>query len=576
MPIKVLSPEVVAKIAAGEVVERPASVVKELVENSLDATATEISVEAKGGGVAMIRVADNGVGIPTAEATLAFRRHATNKISTLQDLEGIKSLGFRGEALASITAVAQVEMLTQTQQEEAGVYLVMKGNTLAERASRVRTPGTTVTVRNLFSSVPARLKFLKSAATENSHIANIVTQYALAFPEVKFTLQLEGRTVLRTPGSGKLRDSIAAAHGSELGSALLEIEPPDGSAGKDPTVSGYVSPPAITRSNYSYMSFFINRRWVHSRTLTYAVEEAYKGLLMTGKHPIAVLNISIAPAEVDVNVHPTKMEVRFRNEHAVFAAVQKAVRQTLLRRSPVPEVETRGAIAPAQATQVTWESLSTEPSSKVGVSFHGRTVPPQPDKPRGPSSNIPILRVLGQLSNTYIIAEGPEGLYLIDQHAAHERILYEQLMTQRECQEVIAQGMLQPLTLELNSRQEQVMKEKGQVLSSFGFSLEPFGERNYLVRAVPAVIKDRNIVETSMTVIDALAEGKTAADWEQAIAVSLACHGAVKAGQALEMEELRELVRLLEKSRAPRTCPHGRPTMLHLSSGKLEREFGRR
>ncbi len=576
MPIRVLSPDVVAKIAAGEVVERPASVVKELVENCLDAGATDVSVEARAGGVAMIRVADNGSGIPAAEATLAFRRHATNKISGLRDLDNIRSFGFRGEALASVAAVAQVELLTQAASEETGIYLVMRDGIIAERVSRARATGTTITVRNLFSSVPARLKFLKSAPTENSHIGNVINQYALAFPEVKFGLFLESKLSLKTPGSGSLRDAVAVVHGTELAQAMLETGTPGDAEAAALRVSGLISPPSISRANQTYISFFINRRWVRSRALNYAVEEAYKGLLMTGKHPVAVLNITVPFPEVDVNVHPTKMEVRFRDEHAVFAAVQKAVRQTLIRQAPVPQIEVKTSASAQEppSGQISWESLSA--NAPPGNESAAKPMPLKDGKPVPTVRNLPILRVLGQLSNAYVIAEGPEGLYLIDQHAAHERVLYEQLKAQKECQDVSGQGMLEPVTVELSAKQDEGFKEKGQALAGFGFTLEPFGERSYLVRGVPAVIKDKNIAETVTGVIDALAEGKAEAAWDEVIAVSLACHGAVKAGQTLNDEEMRGLIRLLETARSPRTCPHGRPTMLHLSSGKLEREFGRR
>lgn len=572
--IKVLSPDVVAKIAAGEVVERPASVVKELVENSLDAGATEISVEARGGGVAMLRVVDNGCGIPAAETTLAFRRHATNKISGLRDLDNIRSLGFRGEALASIAAVAQVETLTQTADEEAGIYLVMKDGNILERASRARAVGTTITVRNLFSSIPARLKFLKSPSTENSHIANVINQYALGYPGVKFNLFLETRLTLKTPGNGNLRDAIAAVYGAELGGVMLEMEPAAGLDAAGTKVGGYVSPTSLTRGNSSYISFFVNRRWVKSRSLAVAVEEAYRGLLMVGKHPIAILHIELPFPEVDVNVHPTKMEVRFRNEHALFTTVQKAVHQTLMRRAPVPQIQAPIPGAAQPATQVSWDDLAAEaPQPPLPAR---QPQPPVAARTGMPLPAIPILRVLGQLSSTYIIAEGPEGLYLIDQHAAHERVLFDEIMAQKECQQVTVQGMLEPLTLELTAKQDQLFKEKAGELTSFGFSLEPFGDRSYLVRGIPAVIKDKNIGESVSGVIDALGDGDAAGNRDEAISASLACHGAVKAGQTLSDEEMRELVRSLEKSRSPRTCPHGRPTMLHLSAGKLEKEFGRR
>ncbi len=334
MPIKILDKEIVAQIAAGEVVERPASVVKELVENSLDAGSSQISVEVMGGGVSLIRVTDNGVGIPSAEVELAFDRYATSKVASLDDLESIQSLGFRGEALPSIAAVAQVEVFTCAAGDRAGTYLSLKDGAIATRRSQGRSQGTTVTVRNLFRKIPARLKFLKSVATENSHIANVVSQYALAFPEVRFSLSLDGRVALRTSGSGRLLDSIAEVYGAEVAENMLELKD---TAVLSPKVKGMVGLPKISRSGRGYLSFFVNRRWVTSRMLARAVEEAYHGLLMVGKHPVAVISILLPPEEVDVNIHPTKSEVRFRSEHAVFSAVHRAVRQALEEQITVPE-----------------------------------------------------------------------------------------------------------------------------------------------------------------------------------------------------------------------------------------------
>ncbi|MDD5039017.1 MAG: DNA mismatch repair endonuclease MutL, partial [Dehalococcoidales bacterium] len=325
MPIRVLDQKVVARIAAGEVVERPASVVKELVENSLDAGSSQISIEAGGGGVSLIRVIDNGVGIPSAEIELAFQRYATSKIATLDDLDSISSLGFRGEALASIVAVAEVEITTCAAGESVGSYLSMKEGKAVKKGSQAHPQGTTITVRNLFHDVPARLKFLKSPATENSHIANVISQYALAFPEVRFTLSVDGRTILRTPGNGQLIDSVTQVYGLEVARNMLMVGSGDrewsgGSMTTSVRVSGMVSSPAITRSSRGFLSFFINRRWISSRLLSWAVEEAYHGLLMVGKHPLAIINISLPPKDMDVNIHPTKIEVKFQNEHLVFSA----------------------------------------------------------------------------------------------------------------------------------------------------------------------------------------------------------------------------------------------------------------
>lgn len=578
MPIQVLSPDLVSKIAAGEVIERPASVVKELIENSLDAGASQITVEVRGGGVSIIRVTDNGSGIPAAEVEVAFQRHATSKISSLDDLDKISSLGFRGEALPSIASVALVEMFTQTAGEAAGTFLSLKAGELIEKQSRGRPQGATTTVRNLFYNVPARRKFLKSWATEHSHIASVVGQYALAFPEVRFTLYIEGRPALRTNGSGLLRDAALEVYGVDIAQELLEIGPE--AEGSSPKVAGLIGPPQTARSNRSYMSFFLNRRWIRSPMLAYAVEEAYHGFLMTGKHPVAILNISLDTLEVDVNVHPTKAEVRFRNEHVVFAAVQKAVRAALVQKVPVPQMEVPPAsplkLSPLPSQGAFMPSPPQEGPAPVPTSHFS-----YPTSHSFPASQIPILRVLGQVSNCYVIAEGPEGVYLIDQHAAHERVLFEKIHSQRDKQQVEVQGLLEPFVLEVTPRQGAILKAESGNLAAYGFAVEPFGEGSFLIRSVPAVLASSSansgqaLRDALKEIVDALSEGEKAT-WGERIEVSLACHGAVKAGQALSFEEMRELVRQLEKAALPRTCPHGRPTMVHLSASQLEKEFGRR
>ncbi len=571
MPIKILDPQIVSRIAAGEVVERPASVVKELVENSLDAGSSQISVEVRGGGVSLIRVTDNGVGIPSGEVELVFQRYATSKIASLDDLESISSLGFRGEALPSIAAVAQVDIVTCATGESAGNYLSLKEGIAVNRGSQARSQGTTVTVRNLFRSVPARLKFLKSPATENSHIANVASQYALAFPEVKFTLSIDGRTVLRTPGSGQLIDSVIEVYGLEIARNILEVSRGDrGWEGEIATsslsVAGMVGSPAISRSSRGYLSFFVNRRWISSRLLAWAVEEAYHGLLMTGKHPVAIINISLPAKELDVNIHPAKSEVKFQNERLVFGAVQKAVRRALIELAPAPKIEEVATTytAPSAPSRTLWAS--------VGAGHSPASSPPV----ASPTLvfSLPALRLLGQLSSSYMIAEGPDGLYLIDQHAAHERILFEKIKHQSSHQEVEVQGLLEPVTLEVNPKQDEVLKSQYENLAEFGFSIEPFGDRTYLVRAVPVLLHKKDWAGVLRELCDSPSGGDKG-DWVEKVAISIACHSAVRAGQVLTDDEMRELIRQLEQVAIPNTCPHGRPTMIHLNSGQLEREFGR-
>jgi DNA mismatch repair protein MutL len=393
MPIKALDPQVVARIAAGEVVERPASVVKELVENSLDAGSSQISVEVRGGGVSLIRVTDNGAGIPSREVELAFNRYATSKIGNLEDLESIQSLGFRGEALPSIAAVAEVEMVTCAADEKAGTYLSLRDGTIAGQGSQGRSRGTTVTVRNLFRKIPARLKFLKSVATENGHIANVISQYALAFPEVKFSLSIDGRVALRTPGSGRLVDSLVEVYRAEVAKNMIELE--GGEIAPSPRVTGMVGSPRVSRSGRGNLSFFVNRRWVNSRLLAKAVEEAYHGLLMVGRRPIVVINISLAAKEVDINIHPAKSEIKFRNESVIFSTVHRAVRQALMEKLPVPRIE---------EVAVAYESPSPPSQALLSPANIGVTGP-APWAPEVPTSLLPVLRVLGQLDNSYIVAD---------------------------------------------------------------------------------------------------------------------------------------------------------------------------
>jgi len=567
MTIKLLEPRIIAQIAAGEVVERPASVVKELVENSLDAGATQVSVEVQGGGVNLLRVTDNGSGIPAAEVELAFQRHATSKINALEDLTSIATLGFRGEALASIAAVAEVDLLTRAAGETMGTYIKLMDGGVRNRSIQARAQGTTLTVKHLFRKVPARLKFLKTTATENGHIANIVSQYALAYPEVRFSLFSEGRQSLRTTGSGRLTESLAEIYGIETARGMLELSSDSQwieSENSIVKVSGMVSAPAVARTSRSFLSFFVNRRWVNSRMLVRAVEESYQGLLMQDRHPIAVININLPPGEVDSNIHPTKTEVKFVSEQQVFAAVQKAVRRTLVRQTPVPQIEDTGNIYRGSPV-VTPELFPSRDT--------GRPATPIPVV-QTELKTLPILRILGQAAQNYIVAEGSDGLYIIDQHAAHERIRYEQIREQQSRHAVAVQGLLEPAAFEVNPAQAALLQQHTADLVEFGFAVEPFGERDYLVRTVPVVLHDRDWRAALREILEAFTTGDRT-NWAEKIIYSMACHSAVRAGQTLTDEEMRELVRQLEQAALPRTCPHGRPTMLHLSLVQLGKEFGR-
>ncbi len=580
MSIRLLEPQVVAKIAAGEVIERPASVVKELVENALDASATQITVEVGQGGLEFIRVSDNGSGIPSQELRLAFERYATSKLPGESSLEQIATLGFRGEALPSIAAVADVELVSRPPDALGGGYVRLEAGAVREDGSRGAATGTVVTMRGLFRRQPARLKFLRSTHAEAGQIGTVITHYALAYPEVRFSLSVDSRQTLRTPGSGDLRDAAAGAYGSELAARMLSVSEPaaDPSTMADIAVSGLISPPEVSRANRSYISLFVNRRWIRSRSLTYAVEEAYRGLLPTGRFPIAVVDIRLAPAEVDVNVHPTKAEVRLRREREVFAVVQRRLRRTLADQAPVPSF----APAPAWGAATATGAAPTPPATAIPAAPSGSTatslLQSGPVEEPTPSllPELPLLRPVGQVGATYVIAEAPDGMYMIDQHAAHERVLFERLLAARKGRAVEVQGLLEPATVELSLHQEAVWRESADELAGLGFTLEPFGGRTYLLRSVPAVLAGREAGRTLLELLDLLGRDDGPSDRSERVAASLACHAAVRAGQSLSAEEMRELIQSLEKCDLPRTCPHGRPTMIHVSADALAKQFGRK
>jgi DNA mismatch repair protein MutL len=607
MSIKVLPAEVAAKIAAGEVVERPVSVVKELVENAIDAGATEIKIEMRQGGIRLMRVIDNGCGIPSDEVELAFARHSTSKLESASDLAQVSTLGFRGEALASIAAVARVTLVSRIAQEPVGTQVKLENGAIVERQGKGCPQGTVVTVENLFYNIPARLKFLRREATEAGHISQLVSRYALAYPKLRFSLLADNRLTFQSTGSGKLYDVLVKVYGLEAAQQMLRVE----SGSEEPRaegdktairVHGYISSPSLHRSNRRYLTFFVNRRWVQDRSLNYAASEAYHTLLPTGRYPIVVLNVNLEPAEVDVNVHPTKREVRFRQGNKVFAAVQKAVRRVLTESSPLPTVASHlHSVGPPAATPSVWG----QPRRLTGVGGERRplgqlalevqrtaedalatTVTPQM-RPK-----LPMLRVLGQLGQTYIIAEGPGGMYLIDQHTAHERVLYERFTAERTRMAVASQQLLTPLPLELTPRQQATIAEHLEALTKLGFEIEPFGGETYLLRAVPTMLEKgpsttlrrgsgqgsgrSDMGQAVAEILDELAEEDTGETREEKTLISVVCHSAVRAGQTLSMEEMRDLVRQLEETSLPHTCPHGRPTMIHLSAEQLAREFGRR
>ena len=565
--------------------ERPASVVKELVENAIDAGATRVTIEVQGGGMESIRVSDDGAGIPVLDLELALERHATSKIGHEDDLETIATMGFRGEALPSIASVSRLALTSRARGTEQGAYVRSNGGILERKGAAGTSEGTSVMVQDLFANVPARRKFLRSAAAESSRIHNAVTHLALGHPHVRFQLTSNGKETFSSPGSGELSDVLTAVYGPETVEALLKVEGTDKDGRR---VSGFASSPSLTRANRSGINFFVNRRWIQNRMLLQAVEEAYRGLLMEGRHPLVVLHLELPAVEVDVNVHPAKREVRFHYEGAVFSAVQRSVRERLVAHSPVPLVSAR----PAQpdTAPAAWHSPSA-PLWAGGDSFRTWPVPPagqdsgpqdgaatdvEQDSRLSAGETLPALRVLGQAGQTYIIAEGPQGVYLIDQHAAHERVNFEKVLRQVEEKSPEIQGLLEPLAVELLPEQVQTLEEWKDTLHDFGFLGESFGERAYLVRGVPAGIRNASPDQLLGEVLETLQQAGDRSQALESMAASISCHSSVRAGDTLTHDEMAALIRQLEATHSPHTCPHGRPTVLHLSASNLEREFGRR
>ena len=596
MPIRLLASEVASQIAAGEVIERPASVVKELLENSLDSGARALTITIEEAGKKLIEVADDGSGIPSDELELAVSRHATSKLVRSEDLFSISTLGFRGEALASIGSVSRMTVTSRVAEEQEGARLKVEGG-VSDRLAKVGTTvGTTVRVEDLFYNVPARLKFLKSAVTERRAIDLLVTRYALAYADKRFKLS-EGKNItLQTPGDGDRRAILAALYGIDVAKQMLEVMAEE----EDYQLTGFVSPISLTRSNRKEITFFINGRWVHDVALNTALLQAYHTMLMVGRYPLTALFIEMNPGDVDVNVHPAKAEVRFREQEKIFSFVQRSVRKALLAYSPVPNVApslwgtTRTASVPAEprsSVGLEWAIAHDEPvessnqSSVIGNYQSPMTDSQSPVSTSQPQpsqfTRIPLLRLIGQIGGTYLVAEGPDGLYLIDQHAAHERVLFEKLMAQREANKIASQALLTPVVVTLHPQAAQLLISQLPALEGFGFDVEEFGPNTFQVRAIPVLFAGSAGGDPSAALralVEDFEEDESPLqnEIEKKLAARVCKRMAVKAGQSLSNAEQRALITDLEACDSPRTCPHGRPTMIHLSVDMLERQFGRR
>ncbi len=628
--INILNAETVNQIAAGEVVERPRAVVKELVENAIDAKATMITVEIKEGGISFIRITDNGSGIAAQDMGLAFTAHATSKIKDIGDLQQISSLGFRGEALSSIAAVSMVEAITKTRDAVTGIRYVIEGGE-EKQIEEIGCPdGTTFIVRNLFFNTPARRKFLKTAATEGAYISDLMERLAISNPGVACKLIVNGQVKLQTSGNGNIRDIIYHIYGRDIQNNLIELPASEGGY----RVTGYIGKPVISRGNRSYMNYFVNGRYVKSPIIDKAILDAYKPYVMQHRFPFVVLWMETPPQSLDVNVHPTKMEVRFDDGEQIYTLVQTILSESLAHKELIPEVsfgreETKqrardsspanGAAkaysdkrahgaepfetqrlakeppaayeAMSQGRQ-TGEPLSTEQPVKRFIPEHGKSLhhtqadkkqqkPQQEEMPlllEDETAAPPAFSLIGQLFQTYWIVEFEGEMLVIDQHAAHEKVLYEGLMAQIRSNKPATQMINPPMILSLSMTEEQLFLEHQEVFEQLGFAIAPFGGREYAVNGVPfhlPTLADKDLLMEIFDELSLISSKKAAPEILLNKVASMACKAAVKGNQKLSVSEAVSLIGQLMTLENPYHCPHGRPTMIRMSKYELEKKFKR-
>ena len=627
--IQVLDQITIDKIAAGEVIERPASIVKELVENAIDAGATAVTVEIKEGGISFIRITDNGCGIPREEIALAFLRHSTSKIRTVDDLTTVVSLGFRGEALSSIAAIAQVELITKTKDALLGSRYVIEGGVEKKLEDAGAKDGSTFLIHNIFYNTPARRKFLKTAMTEASHVHELMIRLALSHPEVSFEFITNNQPKLHTSGNGKLKDVIYQLFGREIAMNLLEID--EVFAGIK--ITGYIGKPLISRGNRNYENYYINGRYVKSNIIAKAIEDAYKDFTMQHKYPFTVLHFVMDGNDLDVNVHPTKMELRFSKQQEVYNFVYQAVKNALTERELIPRVDAPDAKKPTQPVKAEEKNLDyfMKKMQERVTSYHNQmsqaevtnvhevhrekeqvdrireavnynktsvTIPPVAQKEE---TNTPVTpqkekqldlfeekllskesviehKIIGQVFDTYWLVEFNEQLYIIDQHAAHERVLYEKTLHGMKERDYTSQYLSPPIILNLSMQEENVLKEHMDTFANIGFEIEAFGEASYAVRAIPDNLFGIAKKELLIEMLDGLVEGihsSVAPDIIAEKVASMSCKAAVKGNSRLSAAEVEVLIYELLKLDNPYHCPHGRPTIIAMTKRELEKKFKR-
>lgn len=594
--IQVLDSETIDKIAAGEVVERPASVVKELVENAIDAGATSITVEAKDGGISFLRVTDNGCGMEKEQIRKAFLRHATSKITTVDDLSRISSLGFRGEALSSIAAVSKVELITKTSDELTGVRFLLEGS-VEKGFEEIGAPnGTTFIMRNLFFNTPVRRRFLKQPATEGGYIADLMEHLALSRPDISFKFQLGNQLRFHTSGNGDLREVIYRIYGREIATMLVPIEKHCDKI----KVEGYLGKPVLNRSNRNFEIYFINGRFIKSNLIARAIEEGYKEYLMQHKFPFCVLHITMDTQQVDVNVHPTKMDVRLNDQMAFSELLSTAIKEVFHKVEMIPSAslskEEQNEPKPKKREEAVPEPFESQRAAAFKVMEETKYQTEASDLQEmmqnpvwNPSTeaveegkifsveNQSRYRMIGQVFDTYWMIEFEDKLLLIDQHAAHEKVKYESLMKQFHEKQVASQNLFPPIIVSLSAAEEQILKEYLECFLALGFEVEAFGGNEYALRSVPVDLYGCGERQLFLEVLDELSQGKIQNDYqvvEEKIA-SMSCKAAVKGNHSLSTREAQALIDQLLTLDNPYHCPHGRPTIITITKSEMEKKFKR-
>jgi DNA mismatch repair protein MutL len=579
--IKILDESISAKIAAGEVIERPVSVVKELIENSIDAGSKHIFVEIEKGGKSLIKVTDDGEGMDPDDVRLAFERHATSKISSLDDIFKINTLGFRGEALPSIASVSVLTVFTKTREASIGTKCTLRGGIIEEFEEAAVKEGCCVIVKDIFFNTPARLKFLQSSSRESSLIVDLVSKYAIGHPDISFKLSVDGKEVLFTPGNGNLQEVIARIYGFDMAKDMILIDKTFNFG----RIYGYTSPPKHTRGNRSWETFFVNGRLVKDKGLSISLEKAYRSLIPNDKFPIAFIKIEIESSLIDVNVHPAKTEIRFQCENEVLQSLYETVREGLSKTTLVPKeklsfskINFSERYSAAENESLLKEEYFTKIYGKIENKIktndqHGNTG--KDVRTESPIFDVHFTRILGQLFKTYIVVQGEKEFYLIDQHAAHERILFERYSEGLNSQD-ISQELVCPSTLKLTFEEMNFVEENSDLIRRMGFDFETFGKDTLLIRSVPYLLNKPVQPESLREAIDELKEnGELRWRSREKFLASMACHTAIKAGDDLSFDEMQELLNQLMNTKNPYSCPHGRPTMISITIYELEKKFKR-